>query len=130
MQSIEHQICALVSKQFVLGTGFVFKFAQYHDDRGDIEMSGDHNMNQKFTGIHERIIKLGLESGMLNYVEHETPRHYFLCGHADEECLEKFAQLIVRECVRYFNEDYERDFDTLWREDLSKGIKEHFGVEE
>ena len=43
---------------------------------------------------------------------------------------EKFAELIVRECVRYFNEDYERDFDTLWREDLSKGIKEHFGVEE
>jgi hypothetical protein len=43
---------------------------------------------------------------------------------------EKFAELIVLECVRYFNEDYQRDFDTLWREDLSKGIKEHFGVEE
>jgi hypothetical protein len=42
---------------------------------------------------------------------------------------EKFAELIVRECVRYFNEDYQRDFDTLWREDLSKGIKKHFGVE-
>jgi hypothetical protein len=44
--------------------------------------------------------------------------------------LEKFAELIVRECVRYFNEDYQRDFDTLWREDLTKGIKEHFGVRE
>ena len=43
---------------------------------------------------------------------------------------EKFAELIVGECVRYFNEDYQRDFDTLWREDLTKGIKEHFGVEE
>lgn len=43
---------------------------------------------------------------------------------------EKFAELIVKECVRYFNEDYQRDFDTLWREDLTKGIKEHFGVEE
>jgi hypothetical protein len=42
---------------------------------------------------------------------------------------EKFAELIVRECVRYFNEDYQRDFDTMWREDLSKGIKKHFGVE-
>lgn len=41
----------------------------------------------------------------------------------------KFAELIVQECVRYFNEDYQRDFDTLWREDLSKGIKKHFGVE-
>jgi hypothetical protein len=42
---------------------------------------------------------------------------------------EKFAELIVQECVRYFNEDYQRDFDSLWREDLSKGIKKHFGVE-
>jgi len=43
---------------------------------------------------------------------------------------EKFAELIVQECVRYFNEDYQRDFDTRWREDLSNGIKNHFGVEE
>ena len=40
----------------------------------------------------------------------------------------KFAELIVQECIRYFNEDYVRDFDTLWREDLSKGMKQHFGV--
>ena len=49
--------------------------------------------------MNERIIKLGVESGMLNYVEHETPRHYFLCGNADEECLEKFAELIVTHCA-------------------------------
>lgn len=44
------------------------------------------------------------------------------------EDLEYLAELIVRECVRYFNEEYERDFATSWREDLSKGMKEHFGV--
>jgi hypothetical protein len=43
--------------------------------------------------------------------------------------LDRQREEIVRECVRYFNEDYQRDFDNLWREDLSKGIKEHFGVE-
>jgi hypothetical protein len=42
----------------------------------------------------------------------------------------EFAELIVKECVRHFNEDYQRDFDTNWREDLSKSIKQHFGVEE
>lgn len=42
----------------------------------------------------------------------------------------RFAELIVRECVRYFNDEYKRDFDVKWREDLSKGIKEHFGVKE
>ena len=41
-----------------------------------------------------------------------------------------FAELIIKECVRHFNEDYQRDFDTNWREDLSKSIKQHFGVEE
>jgi hypothetical protein len=46
-----------------------------------------------------------------------------------ETSAERFAELIVRECVRYFNEDYQRDFDVKWREDLSKGIKQHFGVE-
>jgi hypothetical protein len=47
--------------------------------------------------------------------------------HFDQE---KFAELIVGECVRYFNEDYQRDFNALWREDLTKGIKQHFGVAE
>jgi hypothetical protein len=47
-----------------------------------------------------------------------------------EHKVQEFAELIVKECVRYFNEDYERNFETLWREDLSKGMKEHFGVEE
>ena len=41
---------------------------------------------------------------------------------------EKFAELIVGECVRYFNEDYQRDFEVLWKEDLTKGMKKHFGV--
>lgn len=46
-----------------------------------------------------------------------------------EASAKRFAELIVREYVRYFNEDYQRDFDVKWREDLSKGIKQHFGVE-
>ena len=47
-----------------------------------------------------------------------------------ERIQQKFAELIVKECVRHFNEDYQRDFDTLWREDLSIGVKQHFGVKE
>ena len=46
------------------------------------------------------------------------------------EDLEKFAELIVRECVRYINVEYQRDFESKWREDLSNGVKKHFGVEE
>ena len=59
-----------------------------------------------------------------------NPNNYEEYNRALDEWQEKFAELIVKECVRYFNEDYERNFETLWREDLSKGMKEHFGVEE
>jgi hypothetical protein len=65
-------------------------------------------------------------------VEQATTYIEAVPGHSGEGWIfdkEKFAELIVRECVRYFNEDYQRDFDSLWREDLSKGIKKHFGVE-
>ena len=74
-------------------------------------------MNERIQELHEQAMKSCDEhrSDILNY--HRIYR-------------EKFAELIVRECVRYFNEDYRRDFDTLWREDLSIGIKNHFGVEE
>ena len=44
--------------------------------------------------------------------------------------LEKFAEqlskLVVEECIRYFNEDYQRDFDVLWHDDLSAKLSDHF----
>ena len=79
--------------------------------------------------MNERIQKLADEAGL--YVDlYGRPWPKSMSAEECEAAYQKFAQLIVRECVRYFNEDYVRDFDTLWREDLSKGIKEHFGVEE
>ena len=82
--------------------------------------------------MNELIIKLGVESGMLNYVDHETPRHYFLCANADEECLEKFAELIVRECANHCDLLLNHKMSSEWARgthDCSKAIKKHFGVE-
>ena len=78
--------------------------------------------------MNERIIKLGLDSGMLNYVDHETPRHYFLCGNADEKHLEKFAELIVQECVKIA---YQNDVAKFTRDGyvIGQEIEKHFGVE-
>ena len=76
--------------------------------------------------MNERIIKLGLDSHMLNYIDNETPRRYFLSAHADEEDLQKFAELIVRECVevvKWTPSQFPND-------EYVKNIKEHFGVEE
>jgi hypothetical protein len=76
--------------------------------------------------MNQRIIKHGLDSDMLNYVDHETPRHYFLSAHADEECLEKFAELIVRECAGLCSIAASgRD-----AEDIEEAILKHFGVKE
>jgi hypothetical protein len=83
--------------------------------------------------MNQRIIKHGLDSGMLNYVDHETPRHYFLSAHADEECLEKFAELIVRECANHCDLLLDHKMSSEWSRgthDCSKAIKKHFGVEE
>ena len=75
--------------------------------------------------MNERIRELAKQTGYIWHASGDPQIYEFT-----PEKLEKFAELIVRECVRYFNEDYQRDFDTLWREDLTKGIKEHFGVKE
>ena len=84
-------------------------------------------LKQKNIKMNERIQELAEQAKC--YAD-ENSAHYLQNPHWIETFEQKFAELIVRECVRYFNEDYQRDFDTLWREDLTKGIKEHFGVEE
>ena len=78
--------------------------------------------------MNERIIKLGLDSHMLNYIDNETPRRYFLSGHADEDDLEKFAELIVQECVSICKD---RERPNLYGvREVETAIKRHFGVEE
>ena len=77
--------------------------------------------------MNERILKLALDAGLLNYVDNETPRHYFVHGHADLEEVEKFAELIVRECASIYKNVYT---DQARSERIDTRIKKHFGVEE
>lgn len=76
--------------------------------------------------MNERIIKIGVESSMLNYIDNQTPRQYFLSGFANEEDLELFAQLIVKECASIFEGVYT---DQQRPERIDTRIKEHFGIE-
>lgn len=39
---------------------------------------------------------------------------------------EQLSKLVVEECIRYFNEDYRRDFDVKWHDDLSAKLSDHF----
>ena len=72
--------------------------------------------------MNEIIRQFALDADLLNYVDHETPRRYFVHGHADLEDVEKFARIIVFECIKLavFKGDRE----------TAKAIKEHFGVEQ
>ena len=77
--------------------------------------------------MNERIKELALDAGLLLYVDHETPRHYFIDAGDDQENVERFAELIVRECRVALS--------PMLRDMVSRGqaydlIKQHFGVEE
>jgi hypothetical protein len=40
----------------------------------------------------EAVIKLALDVGLLNYIDNETPRHYFIDGNAGLEEVLEFAK--------------------------------------
>ncbi len=77
--------------------------------------------------MKESIIKAGLDSGMLNCIDNETPRRYFIAHWADEECLEQFADLIVQECCDIIKKWKKEPFP--FDEDLAVSLlKEHFEI--
>ena len=53
-------------------------------------------------------------------------------GHelAVDKHMEKFAELIVRECANFVENIFDDDGGHAPCEDYAKGIKKHFGVEE
>jgi hypothetical protein len=81
--------------------------------------------------MNDIFIRLALDAGLLNYIDHETPRRYFINGHAEQEDVKTFAQLIIQECVDTLNKRFMGDLN---REDMEvrrciDDIKKHFGVE-
>ena len=77
--------------------------------------------------MNERIKELALEA--MTYVTHNPKANKLNSGDMFDE---KFAQLIVRECVQVCA-DRGKHHDGLysaWADDCSKRIGKHFGVEE
>ena len=78
--------------------------------------------------MNERIKELALNAALLNYIDNETPRRYFINGHADLEEVKEFAELIVRECANLpFKSTGE--VTTIGEIAVSNMILKHFGVE-
>lgn len=82
--------------------------------------------------MNERIRELACQAGF------ETEHHKWIFANDDagegecHELLEKFAELIVRECIDIASQE---DFDVMMKEgypcsQTAKKITQHFGVEE
>lgn len=64
----------------------------------------------------DKIIKLGLDAHLLNYVDNETPRFYFVNVNAELEDVIEFAKLFLEECETVLSyKDYVK-------------LKDHFGL--
>jgi len=83
--------------------------------------------------MNERIRELALDAGLLNYVDNETPRRCFIHGHADLEEVQKFAELIVKDCLNELCDQMDKhhiDLSNLpaWYKSM-EAVEKKFGVE-
>ena len=81
--------------------------------------------------MNERIRKLALNANLLNYVELETPRHYFISGNAEEDEVHLFGLYCIREAIKFIETEMHEDFANYpkWYKTLEK-LEKHFGGEE
>jgi len=75
------------------------------------------------------IAHMGVKAGLLNYVDHETPRYYFLSGHATEEDVFTFAEAIIEKCIDIIEDEDDGSADTKSARLAIISIKKHFGLE-
>ena len=83
--------------------------------------------------MNERIRELALQANPASKEIYESDNWEYNCAAWCAQDLEKFAELIVRECVKVVDdmadpEDSERYFWAI--QNASQKIKQHFGVEE
>ena len=84
--------------------------------------------------MNERIRELALQAEKLkrdevSYLERLHNRYY--TGDMEEEIFrEKFAELIVRECMTKVSEELDDSYSEDGKEILNERVLEHFGVEE
>ena len=71
---------------------------------------------------NDRIIRLAIEAGVINYIDHETPRHYFVDGHADVGDIVRFAETIINICTDMVTDQQ------FGNPSAGNKIKQRFGV--
>lgn len=79
--------------------------------------------------MNERILQLALINRLMNYVDLETPRHYFVSADIDEEDIQLFAMYCVHDAIRLIEEEMHEDFANYpkWYKTVEK-VKNYFRV--
>jgi len=61
--------------------------------------------------MNELMQKIALDCGLLNYVDLETPRHYFVHADIEEEDIERFALRCVRFAIGMLEQNMREELD-------------------
>ena len=54
--------------------------------------------------MNRKLAELAVDAGVLNYIDNETPRQYFLAPWAEEYSVEEYGKLILEEVFRILRE--------------------------
>ena len=82
--------------------------------------------------MNEKIKELALDAG-IGFTLWDDSGREMIDNYTPEEYLEKFAELIVRECANHCDLLLDHKISSEWSRgthDCSRAIKKHFGVEE
>jgi hypothetical protein len=81
--------------------------------------------------MNERIRELAISSGIYDCLCDPYDSHNTGDAHGSViDDLEKFAELIVQECLGMIENEASTYAEPVWAVELVNDIKEHFGVEE
>ena len=47
------------------------------------------------SNLKDKLIQIALDVGLINYVDNETPRHYFIRGNAELDTVFEFAEAVL-----------------------------------
>jgi hypothetical protein len=70
--------------------------------------------------MNDKLLNLAIKTGLVNYIDNETPKSYFTSFYIELEDIEEFAQLLLKQCVQL----------ALTNDDVftARAIENHFDV--
>lgn len=78
--------------------------------------------------MNDTILKIALDEYLINYVDNETPRRYFIDGNADVEEVVNFAISIIKQCITIAEYPQLNDDQAYYGKLFADYIRKHFNL--